>query len=68
MILSNDLYTWGLKFDPRKNVYTFDVPVKKLEVSFERFTMEFEKAKMGMELHIAWDTLYASVPIMYQQR
>jgi DUF2911 family protein len=66
LILSNDLYTWGLKFDPAKDAYSFEVPVKKPLASFERFTMEFEKVDKGIELHIAWDTLYASLPIRYQ--
>ncbi|RYZ18995.1 MAG: DUF2911 domain-containing protein, partial [Sphingobacteriales bacterium] len=63
--LNNDLFTWGLKIDATKDAYNFDVPVKKAPVTFERFTMEFAKAAKGMELHIAWDTLYASVPILY---
>ncbi|RYZ50896.1 MAG: DUF2911 domain-containing protein [Sphingobacteriales bacterium] len=63
--LNTDLYTWGLKIDSAKDAYRFDVAVKKAPVTFERFTMEFEKAPKGMELHIAWDTLYASVPILY---
>lgn len=63
--LNTDLFTWGLKIDASKDAYNFDVPVKKAPVTFERFTMEFAKAAKGMELHIAWDTLYASVPILY---
>jgi hypothetical protein len=65
MVLNNDLYTWGLKIDSSKNAYSFEVPVKKVQGSFERFTMEFEKVDKGIELHIAWDTLYASIPIIY---
>jgi hypothetical protein len=65
IILNNDLYTWGLKIDSTKDVYRFNVPAKITPEPFERFTMEFQKAEKGMELNIAWDTLYASLPILY---
>jgi len=65
LILNNDLFTWGLKFDSTRDVYQFTVPVQKSDVPFERFTMEFEKASTGMQLHIAWDSLHADVPILF---
>jgi DUF2911 family protein len=65
LVLNNNLFTWGLKFDTSRDAYRFDVPVEKTNVPFERFTMEFAKADKGIQLHIAWDSLYASVPILY---
>ncbi len=65
VVLNSDLFTWGLKFDTSKDVYRFKVPVNRSSVPFERFTMEFQKAAVGIELHIAWDSTYASVPIRY---
>ena len=65
LILNNDLFTWGLKFDSTKDVHRFVVPAQKTDVPFERFTMEFEKAQAGMQLHIAWDSLHADLPIAF---
>ena len=71
IVLNGDLYTWGLKFDSTKDVYRFTVPIQKTNIPFERFTMEFEKDPQSAEtirkmvLHIAWDSLYASLPISY---
>ena len=65
LVLNNDLYTWGLKIDSTKDAFRFFVPVKKSPAQFERFTMEFSRADKGMELHIAWDSTYASLPILY---
>ena len=65
IVFNTDLFTWGLKFDSTKDVYKFTVPVNTSPVPYERFTMEFQKASKGIELHIAWDSTYASVPILY---
>jgi hypothetical protein len=71
IVLNNDLYTWGLKFDSTKDVHRFTIPIQKTSIPFERFTMEFEKDPHDAEtirkmvLHIAWDSLYASLPISY---
>jgi hypothetical protein len=71
IVLNNDLNTWGLKFDSTKDVHRFTVPIQKTSIPFERFTMEFEKDPQSaqtirkMLLHIAWDSLYASLPISY---
>ncbi|HTE27583.1 DUF2911 domain-containing protein [Flavitalea sp.] len=71
IVLNNDLYTWGLKFDSTKDVHRFTVPIQKTNIPFERFTMEFEKDPQSaktihkMVMHIAWDSLYASLPISY---
>jgi len=65
LILNSDLFTWGLKFDSTKDLHQFTVPVQKANAPFERFTMEFEKLPKGMQLHIAWDSLHADLPIVY---
>jgi hypothetical protein len=71
IVLNNDLYTWGLKFDSGKDVHRFTIPIQKTNLPFERFTMEFEKdpqtdkKAQKMLLHIAWDSLYATLPITY---
>ena len=63
VILSKDLFTWGLKIDSTKETYNFDVPVLKVPFPMEYFTMTFEKADKGLQLVMAWDTIKAILPI-----
>jgi Protein of unknown function (DUF2911) len=63
IIFNNDLYTWGLKIDQRKDQYRFQVPITLINVRYEVFTMEFETLKKGFALNIAWDNVHASLPI-----
>ena len=65
LVLNNDLFTWGLKIDSTKDIYSFRVPVVKTRYPFELFTMEFSKAEKGMNLNIAWDNARVAVPIKY---
>lgn len=71
IVLNSDLYTWGLKFDSTKDVHRFTLPIQKTTVPFERFTMEFEdgpgnkQPRKQMQLHIAWDSIFAELPISY---
>jgi hypothetical protein len=63
IILNNDLYTWGLKIDSTKDLMQFDVPVKKIAMNFEYFTMVFQPISNGAELIIAWDDREARLPV-----
>ena len=65
LVFNNDLYTWGLKIDSTKDVYSFEMPVAKTSYPFEVFTMEFEKADKGMHLVLEWDSIRATLPILY---
>lgn len=65
LVLNNDLFTWGLKIDSTKDIYSFTVPVMKTRFPFELFTMEFSKAEKGLNLNIAWDSARVAIPIKY---
>ena len=63
LILNGDLFTWGLRIDKSKDLFTFTVPVRRTSIPMEIFSMQFGKTASGAELTIAWDTLLVSLPI-----
>ncbi len=63
IILNNSIYSWGLKIEAKKDVYTFEVPVQKLSPSIEYFTMVFQPAATGADLIMAWDEVQVRLPI-----
>jgi hypothetical protein len=65
IILNNDLFTWGLKIDSKKDVFKFDVPVVKTSYPLEYFTMSFETADPGINLVMAWDSVRTMLRITY---
>ena len=64
--LNNDLYSWGLRIHSNRDVYTFDIPVSKLNQPIEIFTMKFSETNEGGELIMAWDSVRAQLPFVPQ--
>ena len=64
IVLNNSIYSWGLKIDPKKDVYTFEVPVQELEKPIEYFTLVFQPAANGANLIMAWDKVQVRLPII----
>lgn len=62
IIFNNNIYTWGLQQDPKKDVYRFDVPVQKTTTDIENFTMVFKDETPQPSLVIAWDDVEARLP------
>lgn len=63
IILNEDLFTWGLKINRAKDLFSFDIPVTPGDQRYEAFTMEFERAPNGFILAIAWDNIRGELPI-----
>lgn len=63
IILNNSIYSWGLKIDPKKDVYSFEVPLQQLEQSIEYFTMVFQATDEMADLIMAWDEVLVKLPI-----
>lgn len=63
LIINGDLYSWGLKIDPAKDIFTFTVPVIKSEKPIEAFTIEAKNADTGANLWIGWDDTKVVLPI-----
>lgn len=66
IVLNEDLFTWGLKINRAKDLFSFDIPVASGDQLYDRFTMEFERVASGCILTIAWDKTRAELPITWQ--
>lgn len=63
LVLNNNLNTWGLHMDAKKDLYRFDVPVYKQDPPMEYFTMKFDSTATGANLLMTWDTVRCFLPI-----
>ncbi|MEX0773669.1 MAG: DUF2911 domain-containing protein [Balneolales bacterium] len=62
MIVSSQLGQWGaFDYDEGKDVFRFNVPVKKNDEVSEAFTIKF--AEDGSALNLMWDNTAVSVPV-----
>jgi len=59
MVFNKNIDTWGLKPDPAKDTYRFDIPITQTDNRIEFFTMVFQKANGGANLLMAWDNVEA---------
>ena len=66
IVFNSNLYTWGLKPNPQKDLYKFQIPVQHSDISIEFFTMVFEPASAGANLLMAWDDVVARLPITFK--
>jgi hypothetical protein len=65
IVLNSNLYSWGLKFNPSKDVITFDVPSVNKPQLIEYFTMIFDKTATGADLLMAWENTEVRLPIQF---
>jgi hypothetical protein len=59
IIFNSNTYTWGLKQNPKKDVYHFDIPIQKTANDIENFTILFQGESPNASLLIAWDDVEA---------
>jgi hypothetical protein len=65
IVLNSNLNTWGLKQEPKDDVFKFDIPVQVTDRLVEYFSMVFQKNDKGADLVMAWDTVVARLPIQF---
>jgi hypothetical protein len=65
IVFNSNLYSWGLKFDSAKDVFSFDIPARTMPRLIEHFTMAFEKTATGADLIMAWEDREARLPIQF---
>lgn len=65
IILNKETDTWGdFAYDSSKDVLRTDVPVQKMQESFEAFTMVFDKVNdKTFNLEMLWDDVKVILPI-----
>jgi len=62
IIFNTNTYTWGLRQEPKKDAYSFTVPIQKTAAPVENFTMVFKGVGSQGNLVIAWDDTEARLP------
>jgi hypothetical protein len=64
IILSKDLGLWGeYEYNAKCDQLRFDVPVKKVDQSWEAFTIKLEKEGSGAKMTLVWDKTAVEIPI-----
>ena len=62
-IINTDLNVWGSYFYKEENdVARLTIPVTEDKKSLEAFSIAFDKADEGVEMHIGWGTVRVAVP------
>jgi hypothetical protein len=66
LIVNKETDTWGsFRYDAKKDLVRYDVPVQKLDIVIESLSMYFEKTATGCNLVIAWDNLRVALPFTF---
>ncbi len=65
IVFNSNLYAWGLKFNPAKDLMKFDIPSASKNQTVEYFSMVFEKTATGADLVMAWEGVEARLPIQF---
>lgn len=63
IVFNSNIYSWGLKPDPKQDVHRFRIPAEAAPAVVESYTMVFEKSTSGANLVMAWDDVMAKLPI-----
>lgn len=62
---NTNLFTWGLKQNPGKDVHAFEIPVSPVQPPVEYFTLVFRETATGADMIMAWDDVEARLPISF---
>lgn len=65
VVFNSEIFIWGLKFDPAKDVARIDVPVNTKNQLIEYFTMVFENTDSGADLVMAWESTEVRLAIEF---
>lgn len=62
---NKDLYSWGLKPNPKDDAAVFAAPATAAAQPVEYFTMAFEKTAAGADLLMAWENTEVRLPLQF---
>jgi hypothetical protein len=65
IVFNSNLNSWGLKQEPKDDMFRFDIPIQISNKPVEYFSMIFQKAIGGADLVMAWDSVEARLPIHF---
>lgn len=69
VIFNSKQYPWGVDsqmkplWDPNYDVLNIEVPIEKIDVTVEQFTIAFDNSTDNLFLTMAWDDTKISVPL-----
>ncbi|MDO1447226.1 DUF2911 domain-containing protein [Rhodocytophaga aerolata] len=68
VIVNSDLGQWGAyKYNPEKDLVSFEVPLTKPEYFYEAFTIEFKDIPSGAEMELLWGDTRVAFPIEFSK-
>jgi len=66
IVFNSNLYSWGLKQNQQKDLFQFDIPVEKNDLSIEYFTIASEKVNVkATNLLFLWDDVKTKLLISF---
>jgi len=65
IVLNTNIDSWGLIQDTKKDLFQFDIPVEKNNMTIEYFTMEFVGEGADAQLIILWENIKTKFEIKF---
>jgi hypothetical protein len=66
IIINSDVGMWGAyNYNPKKDLWRFEVPVQKNDKTFDPFTISFDQRNDVADLLMMWDDVKVSIPIKF---
>jgi hypothetical protein len=66
VIINSELGQWGAyKYNPEKDLVSFEVPLTKSEYFYEAFTIEFKDLRNGAEIELLWGDIRIAFPLEF---
>lgn len=66
IIINSDVGMWGAyNYNPKKDLWRFEVPVQLSEKNYEPFTILFDQRNEVADLLMMWDNVKVSIPVKF---
>ena len=66
IIINSDVGLWGAyNYNPKKDIWRFDVPAQSTDKIYDPFTIVFDQRNELADLLIMWDDTMVSIPIKF---
>lgn len=66
IIINSDVGLWGAyNYNPKKDLWRFDVPVQNTDKRYEAFTIIFDQRNEVADLLMMWDNIKISIPVKF---
>lgn len=66
VIINSDVGMWGAyNYNPKKDLWRFEVPVQRNDKTFDPFTISFDQRNDVADLLMMWDNVKVSIPIKF---